>query len=217
MITMLPLALLGLAALARADDANLLPPPDYVEELEIENGVRRTQRAPAGTEETGKARAAVRSERSGHNALLEVSPGIGVIGVHGKAAVTLGASAAVNITPAQSIPLYFEPGFLMSFLPGDENNSTTLYHLDLGLRFDIVIARSNVAPFVKVALGPTFSSTKDVVVYGNTIPRSYLNIFAGSGVLVRLNSGLNLRADVGAVLQDDSIGVYGLGGVLILL
>jgi hypothetical protein len=213
----LPLAMLGLAALAKADDNSLLPPPDIVEELERENGVRPAERAPATAEEAGKTTAATpKAVRSSHNAFFEVAPALGIIGVHHKSAFTFGSNFAMNITPGQSIPLYLEPGFLVSLLPGDNNMSTTLYHLDMGMRFDVQIGYSPVAPFIKAAIGSTFSSSKDVVVYGNTIPRSYLNIYAGAGVLGRLASGLVARGDVGATLQDGTISAYGLGSIMVL-
>lgn len=180
------------------------PQPTTIQELQ--------QGERGGQEEAGRTETATDTGApSTQTGFVVITPAIGAISIEDKAAFSLGTHLSFRLS--QNSPLYFEPSFLVSFLSGDNNTNATLFHVDGGLRLDWAISGSPLVPFVKAAIGPTLSSSNDVVIEGDTISDSYFNAFAGGGLKVLINPNISARFDTGITFQGTDPGLYVLGAV----
>jgi hypothetical protein len=175
------------------------------------------ERTPATAAGPGTSEAESESPPSGtQNAFFEITPTLGSISIKDKAAFTVGTNLSFNIV--RDMPLYLEPSVYLSFFNGQNDTNTTIFHIDAGLRYDIVIGGSPVVPFVKAAVGPSLSSSSNVVApNGDTISDSYINMFAGGGLKLLINPRVSARLDTGVTFQGTDPGLYVLGAAAIPL
>ena len=178
--------------------------PIFLESLDKEKG-RRRPAAEAGRSETRETATPTDTQLS----FFEISPVLGAISIQDKTTFSTGANLSFRVS--ENSPIFFEPSALISFLSGDNNQNATLFHLDAGLRLDWVISDSPVIPFIKGSLGPTLSSSNDVVVDGDTISDSYFNAFVGGGLKILINPRIGARFDTGVTFQGTDPGLYVFG------
>jgi hypothetical protein len=149
------------------------------------------------------------------SSFFEISPSLGSIAVAGKATFSLGTFLSFNVW--REHPLFFEPGLFVSFLSGDNNQNTTLFHVNAGLRYDFVINESPIVPFVRAGIGPTFASNSNVTSNGNKVSSSYINQLYGGGLRILINPHISARADAGLTFQGTDTGLYAMGAVALPL
>lgn len=125
----------------------------------------------------------------------QLSPLTGVSVISGDAAYNIGA--AVSTRALERVPLYVEPSLVVGI------RSMAQFHTDLGARYDIAVPDTNVLPFVRFAVGPTFQTSGSAIVF---------NMFAGGGINIPMQDW-SLRADIGMLQVDGHAGFQFLAGV----
>lgn len=178
--------------------------------------VRAPARGPARVQERSGSRTEAEQSRNepvgSQISFFELSPSIGAISIKDKSAFTLGANLSFLVSENSSA--YFEPSVLMSFLSGDDNRNATIFHLDAGLRYDLVIEGSALVPFLKGAIGPSLSTQSNVTINGSELSDSYVNVFAGGGLRVLISPRVAARFDTGLTFQATDPGLYVAGSAV---
>ncbi|MEW6057795.1 MAG: hypothetical protein AB1540_14385 [Bdellovibrionota bacterium] len=188
--------------------------PMFLDQLQSESKSEQPKRSPAssaGTSETEQAPKPQGTQLS----FFEISPVLGSISIEDKAAFSVGTNLSFRV--AKNFPFYFEPSLYLSFLSGDNDVNATIFHVDGGLRYDWIISESPIVPFVKAAVGPSFSSSDNVVVNGENISDSYFNAFLGGGLKLLINENIAARADTGVTFQGTDPGLFVFGSVVLPL
>ncbi|MBI3557317.1 MAG: hypothetical protein HY074_13720 [Deltaproteobacteria bacterium] len=190
--------------------------PMFLENVQKQSQQKAKGRTPA-TPDTQQSQTTAQPSPVGTQlAFIEVTPSMGGISIKGKTAYSVGSDISFHLSPSSSF--YFEPSFFLSFLSGDPNTpNAMLFHLDGGLRYDFVINNSALVPFLKLAAGPTLSSSSTTVVNGSKLSDSYFNLFAGGGAKILISPSIAARADVGVTLQGTDTGLYAMGAIALPL
>lgn len=175
-----------------------------------------TQAAPAQPAQKTEAESQPKNPVGTQISFVELSPTLGSISIASQSNLSLGTNVSFRISP--DFPAYFEPGVLLSFFNGGNNRSTTIWHIDAGLRYDFAIGNSALVPFLKAAIGPSLAATSGITSSnGDVIPDSYLNAFLGGGFKILASSRIAARIDAGTTLQNSSFGLYVLGSAVLPL
>lgn len=182
--------------------------------------IRRGTEAEAKSARSPAAKADARSETEqqvkepvgSQISFVEISPMLGTISIQDKSVFSVGAN--LSFPASENSRLYFEPSIMASFLGGDANENTTIFHIDAGLRYDLVIEGSALVPFFKLAAGPSLSSQSNVTVDGEEVSDSYLNAFVGGGLRVLISPRIAARVDTGLTFQATDPGLYVAGAAV---
>lgn len=190
--------------------------PKYLSEIKRElESEEKAARRPAAKGGRLEAEEAGRRPIGTQIGFYELSPTMGSVSIYDKSAFTLGTNVSFRISEKNQ--WYFEPSVLASFLSADNNENTTVFHIDAGVRYDLAIDQSALVPFVKVAAGPSLSTKSNLTVNGNELSDSYLNLFAGGGLRVLISPSVGARLDTGVTFQTTDPGLYLAGAVAVPL
>jgi hypothetical protein len=136
----------------------------------------------------------------GLNSLLEdiqLSPVTGASVINSKAGFNIGAAVAYRLL--DETPLYLEPSFVIGIFSG-----VAQFNFGAGARYDILVPDTNVRPFFRASLGPTFQTSGSVAVF---------NALAGAGAIIPMTSTMDFRAEVALININGNAGAQLLTGL----
>ncbi|MBI3556937.1 MAG: hypothetical protein HY074_11790 [Deltaproteobacteria bacterium] len=128
---------------------------------------------------------------------VELSPVTGFTVIDSGAGYNIGMHGSYPLL--SRTPLYAEASMIAGLY-----SSRTQFNLTAAARYDIGLANTQVRPFVRAGIGPTFQTAGATVVFNATF---------GGGILYPINSTLSLRAEAALVDIDGSAGLQITGGI----